>query len=339
VSVLTMDTIDRLLADLRQESCVFCRLEATEPWRIHKGTSYVAPFYTMLSGRARIETANTIYDLYEGDFLVLPNGEPHDLTGFVSSAPSVPLLTLLDRAGIEPYRRGMRYRKTIYLQHGGGGSQSAILVGIFSFGDPRQNPLLTALPPVLVVRCGTDCNVPWLKTIPNAIAEELSEGHPGSNLVIVRLVDLLFMQALRKYLATDLDTAVGWIRGIRDPLVGQAISCMHAAPEHPWTVRSLAQEVGCSRAVFAQRFSTLVGQGAISYLTSWRMHVAAGLLLDGNHNIKTVSRRVGYRSDAAFSIAFKRWAGIPPSQYRAEMLRASTDEISLRTTRSQVIPQ
>jgi AraC-like DNA-binding protein len=97
---------------------------------------------------------------------------------------------------------------------------------------------------------------------------------------------------------------------------------MHAAPERRWTLQALAQEVGCSRAVFAQRFSTLVGQGALSYLTAWRMHVAAGLLLDGTVNIATAANRVGYRSEAAFSIAFKRWAGISPSGYRRRMLRA-----------------
>ncbi|MBD2067188.1 AraC family transcriptional regulator [Leptolyngbya sp. FACHB-671] len=185
---------------------------------------------------------------------------------------------------------------------------------------PRRNPLLTALPPVLVIRSGTDCHAPWLKTILNVIAEELAQEQPGSNLVVAKLADLLFMQSLRTYLATDLHKSVGWMRGIMDPLVGRAISCMHAAPERRWTLQALAQEAGCSRAVFAQRFSSLVGQGALSYLTAWRMHVAAGLLLDETGNIGTVASRVGYQSEAAFSIAFKRWAGTPPSQYRAMML-------------------
>lgn len=319
---LAMDVIDQLLADLRQESCVFCQLEATEPWRIQKSASSVAPFYAVLSGKARIETANNAHDLCEGDFLVLPSGEPHELTGSNSaSAPPVPLVSLLNKAGVEPWRRGMRYRRTVYLQHGGGGSRSVILVGIFSFGDPRRNPLLTALPPVLVIRGGTDGNTAWLKTILNAIAEELAEKQPGSNLAIAKLADLLFMQSLRVYLATDLHNSVGWMRGIMDPLVGRALSCIHAAPERHWTLQALAKEAGCSRAVFAQRFSALVGQGAISYLTAWRMHVAAGLLLDETDNIGTVASRVGYQSEAAFSIAFKRWAGTPPSQYRAMMLR------------------
>jgi AraC-like DNA-binding protein len=316
---LAMDVFDQLLADLRQESCVFCRLDASEPWCIQKSANAVAPFYAVLSGKARIETANKSYDLGAGDFLVLPSGEPHELTGGDStSATPVSLLSLLAEAGSEPWKPGMRYRKTVHLQHGGGGPPSVILIGIFSFGDPRRNPLLTALPAVLVVRGGTDRNTAWLKMTINAIAEELTEEQPGSHLVIAKLADLLFMQSLRAYLATDLHHSVGWMRGIMDPHVGRAISCMHAAPERHWTLQALAQEAGYSRAVFAQRFRALVGQGAFSYLTVWRMHVAAGLLLEGTGNIGTVAGRVGYRSEAAFSIAFKRWAGIAPSGYRLE---------------------
>jgi AraC-like DNA-binding protein len=340
---LAMDVLDQLLADLRQESCVFCLLDATEPWRIQKSSSALAPFYVVLRGKARIKTANNAHDLCEGDFLVLPSGEPHELTGADSaSVPPVPLLSLLTEAGVEPWRPGVRYRRTVRLQHGGGGSQSVILFGIFSFGDPRRNPLLTALPPVVVLRGGTDCNTSWLKMTQNAIVEELAGEQPGSNLVIAKLADLLFVQALRAYLATDVHNSVGhhsighhsvgWLRGIRDPLVGRAISCMHAAPQRRWTLQTLAEEAGCSRAVFAQRFSALVGQGALSYLTAWRMHVAAGLLLDGTGNIGTVASRVAYRSEAAFSIAFKRWAGISPSGYRRMMIR--TERENLRASRS-----
>ncbi len=319
-----MDIFDQLLADLRQESCVFCRLEVTEPWHIQKSACSVAPFYAVLSGKARIEAANNAYDLCAGDFLVLPGGEPHQVKGAdPASARPVPLLSLLAEAGAEPWKPGVRYRRTVHLRHGGGGAQSVLLIGIFYFGDRRKNPLLTALPPVLVVRAGKDRNASWLKMTLNAISVELAEEQPGSHLVIAKLADLLFMQSLRAFLATDHHNSVGWMRGIMDPLVGRAISSMHAAPERRWTLQALAEEVGCSRAVFAQRFSALVGQGAISYLTAWRMHVAAGLLLDGSGNIGTVASRVGYESEAAFPIAFKRWAGISPGGYRRKMLAAA----------------
>jgi AraC-like DNA-binding protein len=327
-----MDVLDQLLADLRQESCVFCRLEATEPWRIQKSACSVAPFYAVLGGKARIEAASGAHDLCAGDFLVLPSGEPHELCGANSaSAPPVPILSLLAETGAEPWKPGIRFRKTIRFQHGGGGSPSVLLIGIFYFGDPRRNPLLTALPPVLILRSGTERNTSFLKLTMNAIADELAEEQPGSNLVIAKLTDLLFMQSLRAHLATHQHNSIGhnsagWMRGIKDPLVGRAISCIHAEPQRRWTLQVLAQEAGCSRAVFAQRFNALVGQGAISYLTAWRMHVAAGLLLDGTGNMATVASRVGYRSEAAFSIAFKRWAGVSPSGYRRTIFRAETRE-------------
>jgi AraC-like DNA-binding protein len=333
-----MDVIDQLLADLRQESCVFCHLEAGEPWRIQKHACKVAPFYAVLSGKARVETASGGHDLNEGDFLVLPSGVPHELCGSESArAPAVSLMSLLAQAGAEPLKPGVRFRKTVRFRHGGSGAQSVLVIGIFSFGDPRRNPLLSALPPVLVVRGGTDRNSSLLKLTLEAIANELAQDQPGSPLVIAKLADLLFMQSVRAYLAAENHHAngrnsnghnsygehsAGWLRGIRDPLVGRAISCMHAAPQRRWTLQTLAAEAGCSRAVFAQRFSSLVGQGALSYLTAWRMHVAAGMLLDGTSNIRSVAGRVGYASEAAFSIAFKRWAGLPPGTYRRKMLPA-----------------
>ncbi len=319
-----LDVLDQLLADLKHESCVFFRVEASEPWRIQKHVSNVAPFYAVLSGKARIETTDRAYELNAGDFLVLPGGEEHELAGAESAGtPAVPLMTLIQQMRIEPWKPGVRYRKTVHFEYGGGGAKSEILAGIYYFGDSRKNPLLTALPPVLVMRGGEARNASSLNTALNAIREELAEDLPGSNMVIAKLVELLFMQAVRAHLAADHDNSTGWMRGIKDPVVGGAISRMHAAPARRWTLKALAAEVGCSRAVFAERFSALVGQGAIGYLTAWRMHLAAGLLLAESGNVGAAARHVGYESEAAFSIAFKRWAGVSPSGYRRKMQGAN----------------
>lgn len=313
-----MDVLDHLLSDLRQESCVICILNATEPWRIQKHLSGVVPFYAVLSGKARIETANGVEDLRTGDFLVLPGGAAHQLSGAQAAAePPMPLMQLCREAGVEPWQPGVRYRKTTHLRHGGGGAQSVILIGIFSFGDPTQNPLLAALPPVLVVRAGEEGT--WLGMTLKALNAELSAEQPGSNVVVSKMSDLLFAQALRAYLTQDHGAPVGWIRGITDSMVGQALAQIHSAPERHWTLQSLAVAVGSSRAVFAQRFRLLVGQGAMGYLTSWRMYLATGMLLTRSDNIVTVAGKVGYRSEAGFSIAFKRFAGISPNGYRTRM--------------------
>ena len=191
-----------------------------------------------------------------------------------------------------------------------------MLIGVFSFGDPRGNPLLESLPPALVVRGGLEDSRTWSQSIFAGIEEELAKDELASNLAIAKLADLLFMQALRNYLSSGPSESLGWVRGMTDPRIGRAISAMHSAPERRWTVQALAAEVGSSRAVFAKQFSALVGQSVLRYLTGWRMHVAAGFLLDESNSVASVALRVGYGNEAAFSIAFKRWSGVSPSEYR-----------------------
>lgn len=141
-------------------------------------------------------------------------------------------------------------------------------------------------------------------------AKTAARDQPGSSLVIAKSADLLFVQALRSPLRQETHDSDGWIRGVADPYVGSAFAAMHAAPERPWMLQDLAKKAGCSRAIFAKR--------ALSYLTEWRMHLAAGLLLQGDTNVATIATRVGYRPDA-FANAFKRWSGISPRDYRSRV--------------------
>ncbi len=129
---------------------------------------------------------------------------------------------------------------------------------------------------------------------------------------------LLFAQTLRAYLATEISHPEGWVRGIADPIVGAALSAMHSAPQSSWTLQNLAQEAGCSRAAFARRFSHLMQQSALSYLTSWRMNLAAEYLRERTYTVVEVAGRVGYSTDA-FSVAFKRWSGDSPKQFPLEL--------------------
>ena len=311
-----MYELDQLVGDIRQESCVFCRLQAKEPWRIQKSDSPVAPFYAVLLGELRVVTEEGTYDLQQGDFLVLPRGQAHEIMGLNSGgSPSIPLLSLFAQKGIEPWKPGMRYR-TVRIEYGGEGATSVFLVGLFYFGDPRTHPLLGALPSALTLRANRNPQNTWLRSAIGAIELELERAQPASSVIVAKYADLMFTQALRAYLDEEIQNAEGWLRGISDPIVGAALSAMHAHPERPWTLEALAERAGCSRAVFAKRFSSTMGQGALGYLTSWRMHVAASLLRNGDTNIANVANRVGYRADA-FSNAFRRFSGISPKDYRA----------------------
>ena len=130
------------------------------------------------------------------------------------------------------------------------------------------------------------------------------EDQPGASMAIAKHADLLFAQTLRVYLSQDVEDPEGWLRGISDPIVGTALAAMHALPEVQWTLQSLAKESGCSRAAFAKRFTGLMHQGALTYLTSWRMALAARYIREGQHTRTEIAGRVGYSTDA-FAVAFK----------------------------------
>jgi AraC-like DNA-binding protein len=133
--------------------------------------------------------------------------------------------------------------------------------------------------------------------------------------VVSRLSELMFI-VVRRYLETLPADRTGWLTGLRDPSVGRALTALHRSPTRDWTVGSLAREVGLSRSVLAERFTQFVGQPAMQYLTNWRMQLAANHLRSGTDSIATVADRVGYESEAAFSRAFKKVVGMPPSQWR-----------------------
>ena len=138
----------------------------------------------------------------------------------------------------------------------------------------------------------------------------------GGECVLGRLSELMFVDVVRRYLETLPADRTGWLAGLRDPFVGRALTALHRDPAHDWTLESLAREVGLSRSALAERFVQFVGQPPMQYLGSWRMQLAASLLMSGTEGIAEIAGRVGYESEAAFSRAFKKIVGTPPSQWR-----------------------
>jgi AraC-like DNA-binding protein len=146
-------------------------------------------------------------------------------------------------------------------------------------------------------------------------ARESRSARPGGENVLARLSELMFVETIRQYLATLSPAETGWLAGLRDPVVGQALAALHGEPREPWTVERLARLVGLSRSVFAERFTEMVGQPPMQYLTLWRMQLASRLLLEGGQ-VAAVANAVGYESEAAFSRAFKKIVGQAPATWR-----------------------
>jgi len=144
----------------------------------------------------------------------------------------------------------------------------------------------------------------------------------GGQGVLGRLSELMFIDVVRRYLESLPADRTDWLAGLRDPFVGRALSALHRNPARAWTIESLARHVGLSRSALAERFSQFVGQPPMQYLTSWRIQLAASQLRSGVDSVAVIANRVGYDSEAAFSRAFKKAVGTPPSQWRAKSLSA-----------------
>jgi AraC-like DNA-binding protein len=189
--------------------------------------------------------------------------------------------------------------------------ETVMLVGTYELDGEVSRRLLRALPTLLVLRDGEwDCPV-----IP-LLAAEIVKDEPGQEAVLDRLLDLLAIAVLRAWFARPDAAAPAWYRAHGDPVVGRALRMLHNNPAHPWTVARLADEAGVSRATLARRFQELVGEPPMSFLTGWRIALAADLLREPGATIGSVAHQVGYGSPFALSTAFKRLRGVSPQQHR-----------------------
>jgi len=299
---------------------VFLEAEFTAPWCISGkiSTDDCKPFLTaprhviashFVAGgsmRLRIEGGDAL-EVRAGEFVVLPHNDRHvfgsDLNAALMPAGEV----------IQPPQGGGISR----IRYGGGGATTQLLCG-FLGSDAPFSPLLSALPSVLKLNVRATPSGAWIESSFRFAASEIAAGRLGSTTVIAKLSELLFVEAVSEFVASLPAERRGWLAGLRDPQIGRALAALHARPTEPWTAEALAVEVGMSRSVFAERFTSLVGQPPMQYLTLWRMHVAAQRLREGRGSVAQIGFAIGYESEAAFSRAFKRQFGTSPGTWRKQ---------------------
>ena len=197
---------------------------------------------------------------------------------------------------------------------GGGGAPTTIVCGSLSFDRASLKPITQLLPSFILIKAEQARTLALHDTM-RALASEMAEQVPGSEIVANRLAEVLFIQVLRVHIASGPERNKGWLRAIFDPQIGTALSAIHDNVNTPWTVESLAGAAGMSRSAFAARFKELLGQTPLEYVTEWRMQKAMQLLEQRDKKLIDVARSVGYESDAAFSKAFKRVVGANPGEY------------------------
>jgi len=260
-------------------------------------------FHVVTSGSCRLETDESHTTiLRRGDFALVPHGEGHSLR----SEPGVPVPGVLD---LERELVSDRYE---ILRHGGGGAPTGMVCGAVRFDHPAARNLVEILPPIMHIEGPDSAPMDWMQSTLGLMAAEAKELRPGGEAVTTRLGDILVIQAIRAWIATDPAARTGWLGALQDRQIGRAISLIHRDPARDWTVASLADEVAMSRSAFAARFSELVGEPAMQYVTRWRMHLALGTLQDERATVAELAGRLGYRSEAAFARAFKRVTGVSP---------------------------
>jgi len=202
------------------------------------------------------------------------------------------------------------------IRHGGGGERTRIVCGFLGSDRLTGNPLAEALPPVLRLDTRQGNAAAWIKSSLEFAADEIAARRPGSETVLAKLSELLFVETLRRYVEGLPEEQTGWLAALKDPFVSRALSLLHGSVAREWTVDELGRKVGLSRSALADRFTRLIGEPPMRYLARWRIQVAAHQLRNTDTPLARIAEQVGYESEAAFNRAFKRSFGVPPATWR-----------------------
>lgn len=298
------DPLGEALHFLRMNGAYYCRSELTAPWGM---TLMAMPdylwFHVVLAGGVWLDTDGADATLLRpGDLALVPHGEGHALR----SEPGVAAPGILELA-LE--RVSDRYE---ILRHGDGGTPTTLICGAVRFAHPAARDLVEILPKIIHIEASSSLQMEWMQSTLRLMAAEAAELRPGGEAVITRLGDILVIQAIRSWIENDPAAQTGWLGALQDLQIGRAISSIHRDPARDWTVASLADEAAMSRSAFSARFTELVDEPVMQYVTRWRMHVALVALKEDGATVAELAGRLGYQSEAAFSRAFKRMIGVSP---------------------------
>lgn len=317
-----MDVLSEVLKAVKLDGAVFFNGEFSAPWCQREPDSltmasflssdpkHVFIFHLVTEGQCywRDEEGGRAVPLKAGDIIIVPHGNAH-LMG--NGRPVTPV----DSA---PHLRQIFTEGRILSQLGGGGEVTKLVCGYLTC-DPRLGQVfLAGLPSIIKVHIRDTPSGKWIEETFRYSVDHAEASGPGGAAVIAKLSEVLFVETLRRYIAQLPQTQTGWLAGVRDPDVGKALALLHKQPSHPWTIASLADEVGLSRSVLAERFRYYLSDTPMGYLTRWRLQLAAQVLASTSKSVAEVASDVGYESEPSFNRAFKREFGVPPARFRTQ---------------------
>ncbi len=316
-----MDALSDVLRVAHLTGGVFLHAEFFAPWCI---AARLAPEHCAPAlGRA---SHLIIYHyVVEGEFLIRIEGEEGESlligAGEIVLLPRNDLHLMGSDLGLPPVAGSdvihpPRDGGLFSIHHGGNGSRTRMICGFLGCDSGKGNPVISTLPPVLKLNIEEGGAAEWIRSTFQYAAQEVSIGRPGSETVLAKLSELLFVETVRRYAETLPEGQTGWFAGLRDTYVARSLSLLHRDIARRWTVDDLGREVGLSRSALADRFTRLLGVPPMHYLTNWRMQVATDLLRNTRVSLAQVAEMVGYDLEAAFSRAFKKAFGTSPATWR-----------------------
>ncbi|MDP2004787.1 MAG: AraC family transcriptional regulator [Rubrivivax sp.] len=323
-----MDALSETLRVVHLVGAIFIHGRFTAPWcyqsphadsaapLLEPKAERVVIFHMITEGDCVVELeGQPPVRLTAGDAVIFPQGDAHRMA-------SAPGLTPASGARLD----AVLSRRPRVLAYGGGGATTRLVCGYLACDARLARLLLAGLPPLVRVNVrGSNAGI-WLEASLRYALAEARSPRPGGAGVLAKLAEVLFIEMLRQYMNEPDTQRTGWLAGVNDRVVGEALRLMHAKPAQAWTLETLARAAATSRSVLAERFQQLVGTSPMLYLAQWRMLLASNLLCRSNAPLAHIAEEVGYQTDTAFSRAFRREFGSPPAAWRrsqAQRLHAS----------------
>jgi AraC-like DNA-binding protein len=308
-----MDALTGLLDGPRARGAFLLRMIMEPPWSVRVQDRAPLALVAIARGDAWVipDSSEAVW-LRPGDVAVMRGPDPYTFADDPATPPQV-VIHPGDRC-TTPDGEDLAQAMDLGVRTWGNNKDGSarMLVGTYHMRGEIGRRLLSALPPLLVLPEDA-LDSPLIPLL----GEEVAKDEPGQAVVLDRLLDLLLICVLRAWFARPEAEPPAWYQAYSHPVIGRALRMLHNNPAHPWTVATLAAETGVSRAALARHFTELVGEPPMSYLTGWRLALAADLLREPDATVGAVARQVGYGSAFALSAAFKRVRGVSPQEHRA----------------------
>lgn len=333
-----MDAFSEVLNGVKLKGALFFTAEFSAPWALATpagqalasalapGAPHLVVYHLVVDGvaRATLPDGRTL-TLEPGDIVVFPHGDAHVLSS-AAGAGQIDVATLMKK---------IAKRDLTPMRSGGGGDSTRFVCGYMECDPLLCAPILGGLPSMLKVNVRTDAAGHWLEGSLLLLVDEASSHRAGSDAMLAKVSEALFVDMLRRYMAALPEHQTGWLAGARDPIVSRSLALLHNRVAHAWTIAELAAAVGVSRTALVDRFSTYLSEPPMAYLTRWRMQLAARALTTTPRGVAEIGAEVGYESEAAFNRAFKRVFGTPPARYRREGRSMETPAALQESARQQ----